>query len=58
MGRKLGVNKIKAGFSVDKDLYDELSDYCDSKMMNKSRLINSLIKKFLEKNKELINVKD
>ncbi len=48
MGRRLGVNTVKAGFSVDIDLYDDFSDYCDSKMINKSRQINDLIRKFLK----------
>lgn len=51
MGRKLGVNKVKAGFSIDIELQNELDEYCNSRMINKSRLISNLIREFLEKNK-------
>jgi metal-responsive CopG/Arc/MetJ family transcriptional regulator len=56
MGRKLGINKVKAGFSVDIDLYNDLNDYCDSKMVNKSKLVNNLIRKFLRENKRVSEV--
>jgi stress-induced morphogen len=50
MGRKSGINKLKAGFSVDIDVYDKLEEYCDLKLVNKSRLVNKLLKEFLSKN--------
>lgn len=50
MGRKLGINKIKAGFSIDVDTYNELDNYCNITLINKSRLIDKLIKKFLNEN--------
>ena len=58
MGRKLGVNKVKAGFSIDIELQNELDEYCNLRMTNKSRLISNLIREFLEKNKnkKLIDV--
>lgn len=56
MGRKLGVNKVKAGFSIDIELQNELDEYCNSRMTNKSRLISNLIREFLEKNKKLMDV--
>ena len=51
MGRKLGVNKVTAGFSIVIELQNELDEYCNSRMTNKSRLISNLIREFLEKNK-------
>lgn len=58
MGRKIGINKIKAGFSVDIDIYNELDQYCDISLVNKSRLVSKLIKEFLEKNKIEKDVKN
>lgn len=55
MSRKRGLNKSKVSFSIDKELSQELDDYCDSKMINKSKLINNLIKKFLKN--EVVNGK-
>lgn len=51
MGRKLGINKIKAGFSIDVETYKYLEDYCNTTLINKSKLIDKLIKDFLNKNK-------
>jgi hypothetical protein len=48
MGRKQGVNKSKVGFSVDKEVEKEFNEYCDDNNINKSKLINKIIKSFLE----------
>jgi hypothetical protein len=53
MGRKIGINKLKVGFSIDIDIYSEFERYCEDKSINKSKLISKIIAKFLEK--ELIN---
>jgi hypothetical protein len=49
MGRKLGVNKLKVGFSIDIDTYKEFEQYCDEKSINKSKLMDRILKTFLEK---------
>jgi len=51
MGRKLGINKIKVGFSVDIDTYQEFEKYCDANYINKSKLVDKILKDFLQKNK-------
>ena len=48
MGRKLGVNKLKVGFSIDIDTYKEFERYCDEKSINKSKLMDRILKNFLE----------
>ena len=48
MSRKKGLNKSKVGFSVDIQIVEELDEYCKDNYTNKSRLVNDLIKKFLE----------
>lgn len=60
MSRKKGLNKNKVGFSIDKELSDKLEKYCEENLINKSKLINKLIKDFLFqdiKNKNSQNVK-
>ena len=51
MGRKLGINKIKVGFSVDIDTYQEFEKYCDGNYINKSKLVDKILKDFLKKEK-------
>jgi len=51
MGRKSGINKLKVGFSVDKETYKEFELYCESNDINKSKLIDKILKKFLESKK-------
>tara|TARA_X000000368_G_scaffold418595_1_gene418916 strand:+ start:5092 stop:5250 length:159 start_codon:yes stop_codon:yes gene_type:complete len=48
MGRKQGINKAKVGFSIDKEVDKDFNDYCDVNNINKSKLINKIIKSFLE----------
>ena len=49
--RKLTTDKVSV--SIVKEVNKELSDYCEEKLINKSKLINKLIEDFLEKNKIL-----
>ena len=49
MGRKLGINKIKVGFSVDIETYKIFQKYCEDNSINKSKLMNKILKSFLEK---------
>lgn len=58
MGRQKGVNKQKVGFSIDKEIANQLNQFCDDNSINKSHLINKLIKKYLEKNTIEIHVKE
>lgn len=55
MSRKKGLNKSKVSFSIDKELDVQFEEYCNSKLINKSRLINNLISRFLKN--ELEDVK-
>jgi hypothetical protein len=55
MSRKKGLNKSKVSFSIDKELDVQFEEYCNSKLINKSKLINNLISRFLKN--ELENVK-
>jgi hypothetical protein len=48
MARKSGVNKSKVGFSIDKEVEKEFTEYCDDNNINKSKLMNKIIKSFLE----------
>jgi hypothetical protein len=47
-----GINKLKVGFSIDIKTNDMLNEYCEKHSINKSKLINVLIIKFLNKEKE------
>jgi hypothetical protein len=42
------INKNKVGFSIDIEVEKNLINYCDQTLVNKSRLVNKLIKEFLE----------
>jgi metal-responsive CopG/Arc/MetJ family transcriptional regulator len=57
MGRKKGQSKEKVGFSIDKDINELLDDYCQYNMINKSKLVNKLIKDYLIKKGEEIHGK-
>lgn len=54
MGRKSGVNKLKVGFSVDINTYQEFEEYCESNYINKSKLMDKILKDFLKKEKSKI----
>ncbi|MBR9701712.1 hypothetical protein GOV13_02210 [Candidatus Pacearchaeota archaeon] len=45
---KRGVTKGKLNASIDKALLKKFNDFCDKKILNKSRQVEELIKKFLE----------
>jgi hypothetical protein len=53
---KRGIKKVKVGFSVDIETYNEFELYCNDNYINKSKLIDKIIKDFL--NKEKIENKD
>jgi len=48
MGRAKGVNKAKVGFSIDLSVEKDFTAYCEDNNINKSKLINKIIKSFLE----------
>lgn len=54
MSRAKGINKEKVGFSLDKEVVFELQNFCEENSVNKSHLVNRLIKKYLEKSKKYI----
>ena len=47
MSKPKGINKIKTGFSIDIETNKEFEEYCDHNNINKSKLIDKIIKKFL-----------
>lgn len=47
--RKGKKTKYSASFSIDADIYDAFSKYCEENSANKSKLVEKLIKEFLEK---------
>lgn len=55
MARKKGKLKEKVGFSIDKETNELLDQYCQDNMINKSKLINHLIKSFLTIKEEHVN---
>jgi hypothetical protein len=48
-------SKKKVGFSIDLVVSDDLDNYCNQNLINKSQLVNKLIWDFLKK--EINNVK-
>ena len=46
---KRGINSKKTGFSIDIDIDNQLKEYCDANLINKSKLVNKLIREYLEK---------
>jgi len=54
--KKNMITKSKITITVDNNSILILDKYCDEKFINKSKLINHLIKEFLEKNN--LNVND
>lgn len=54
MSRTKGINKEKVGFSLDKEVALDLQVFCEENSVNKSHLVNRLIKKYLEKSKKYI----
>ena len=41
--------KVKAFFTIDPDLYEEFEKHIDKNLLDKSKLIEFLIKEYLEK---------
>ena len=54
MSRAKGINKEKVGFSLDKEVALDLQNFCEENSVNKSHLVNRLIKKYLERSKKCI----
>jgi len=48
MARAKGINKYKVGFSIDISTIESFDEYCEINNINKSKLIDKIIKKFLE----------
>lgn len=42
------TNTDKVSISLSKDINQRLSDYCNEKLVNKSKLINRLVSNFLD----------
>lgn len=42
-----GIKKSKVGFSIDIETNEKLELYCQSNLINKSKLIDKIIKDFL-----------
>jgi hypothetical protein len=55
MSRKKGINKIKVGFSIDKEVIEEFNLYCEYNTINKSKLINKILIDFINKKRIIIN---
>jgi metal-responsive CopG/Arc/MetJ family transcriptional regulator len=47
MSRKKGINKVKVGFSIDKDVIEEFNTYCEVNSINKSKLISKILSDFI-----------
>ena len=58
MSRKKGNIKTKVGVSVDIETWEKLESYCESNSVNKSKLIDKLIKEFLFKKDESLLEKE
>jgi hypothetical protein len=56
MGRKIGINKVKAGFSIDIETYQQFEKYCEDNTINKSKLIDKILKNFLKRESNKNNV--
>jgi hypothetical protein len=41
--------KVKAYFTIDPDLYEKLEKHIDEKLLDKSKLIEFLIKEYIDK---------
>jgi hypothetical protein len=56
MGRKSGINKLKVGFSIDIETYQEFERYCEEKFINRSKLMDKILKDFLMSQKQKTKV--
>jgi len=43
--------KVKVFFTIDPDLYTELENHIENNLLDKSKLIEHLIKEYIEKSK-------
>jgi len=50
MGRPKGQNKEKVGFSIDKKIMKQLDEFCELNSINRSKLVNNIVKDYLENN--------
>jgi metal-responsive CopG/Arc/MetJ family transcriptional regulator len=48
MARPKGQTKQKVGFSIDIKTAKQLDDFCDLKSINRSKLVNKIVKDYLE----------
>jgi len=52
----MGVSKENIGFSLDKEVSKELKKFCEENSINRSHLVNKLIKKHLKESRKIIKV--
>jgi metal-responsive CopG/Arc/MetJ family transcriptional regulator len=50
--------KVKIGFSVDPEISEEFDKYCQDRTINKSKLVNKILKDFLNEKKKVNYVKE
>lgn len=43
--------KVKAFFTIDPEIYEQFEKHIEEKLLDKSKLIEHIIKKYLENNK-------
>lgn len=60
MARKKGINKLKTGFSIDRETNELFEAYCHDRSINKSKLVDKILKEFLnvELSKEKNTISD
>ena len=54
MKKSKGINKCKVGFSLSIDVDNELQKYCSDNLINKSKLVDKIIKDYLILNNKKI----
>ncbi len=47
--KKKSTKRIKAFFTIEPELYNNFNNYIDNKLLDKSKLIEFLIKDYLDK---------
>jgi len=52
----MGVSKENIGFSLDKEVSKELKKFCEENSINRSHLVNKLIKNHLKESRKIIKV--
>jgi len=48
---KKGVSKENLSASINKELFKEFNEYCDENCINKSQVVETLLRKYLEEKK-------